>query len=207
MGQRGAGVSEGQRQTRQVPADGQPGRDQRHLVAVFFQEKKPGTYHTRFGCGLSSYWLGSYQRDYTNWKEYGDNPTRVVDVVRQLTTAQRNSLYRMLGLMQSTDKRHKPPVYAEGFSFSIRAGTMSDTSRHLLSKYQNSNSPGTTSGALLLAWGWMGRQAGAGEGAPPYAGGNLNIFKLFANPTDCSSTCVLSRLPPKPKTSGTYPFI
>ena len=73
------------------------------LWPFFFQEKKPGTYHTRFGCGLSSYWLGSYQRDYTAWKEYGDNPTRVVDVVRQLTTAQRNSLYRMLGLMQAEE--------------------------------------------------------------------------------------------------------
>ena len=73
------------------------------LWPFFFQEKKPGTYHTRFDCGLSAYWTGSYQRDYVAWKEYGDNPTRVVDVVRQLTPAQQDSLYRMLGLMRSEE--------------------------------------------------------------------------------------------------------
>ena len=73
------------------------------LWPFFLREKKPGTYHTRYDCGLAAYWTGSYQRDYVSWREYGNNPTRVVDVVRQLTPAQRDSLYRMLGLMQSEE--------------------------------------------------------------------------------------------------------
>ncbi len=38
------------------------------LFPFFFKDVDNNNFHTRFGNGLSDYWMGSYQSSFTNWK-------------------------------------------------------------------------------------------------------------------------------------------
>lgn len=39
-------------------------------ILFFFQKKGNGSYYTNWDCGLTHYWLGSYQSSYTHWRRF-----------------------------------------------------------------------------------------------------------------------------------------
>lgn len=67
----------------------------------FFWSKAAETeYRNRFDNGLSEYWNGHYQAEFTVWHSIGQSPTKITSIIQQLPKEQRASLYRMIDLMK-----------------------------------------------------------------------------------------------------------
>ena len=58
---------------------------------------------TRFDNGLSEYWNGYYQAEFTAWHTIGESPTKIISIMQQLSLEKRASLYRMIDYMRSEE--------------------------------------------------------------------------------------------------------
>lgn len=66
----------------------------------FFFEPHGSTEHTRFDCGLSEYWLGTYQAEFMAWHKINRTPQDICKILWQLTAEQRASVYSMIERME-----------------------------------------------------------------------------------------------------------
>ena len=73
------------------------------LWPLFWFKAADTEYRTRFDNGLSGFWNGHYQADFTAWHSIGQSPTKITSIIQQLPPEKRDSLYRMVDLMRSEE--------------------------------------------------------------------------------------------------------
>ena len=66
------------------------------LFPFFFEDVGSNKYHTRFGNGLDSYWLGNHQSSYTHWRRLVFEEVGMVDLIGQLSTKSLHQLVQYI---------------------------------------------------------------------------------------------------------------
>jgi len=72
------------------------------LWPFWFKAAEHG-YHTRTDNGLSAYWYGHYQAEYMAWHNIGQQPIRIIDIIKHLSKEQQSSLFRDIDRMRQAD--------------------------------------------------------------------------------------------------------
>lgn len=73
------------------------------LCPLFWFKAAETEYRTRFDNGLSEYWNGRYQAEFTAWHSIGQSPTKITSIIQQLSPEKRASLYRIIDHMRSEE--------------------------------------------------------------------------------------------------------
>lgn len=73
------------------------------LWPLFWFKTAETKYHTRTDNGLTAYWNGHYQAEYMAWHSIGQQPVRIIDIIKQLSKEQQSSLFRDIDRMRQAD--------------------------------------------------------------------------------------------------------
>lgn len=73
------------------------------LWPLFWIKTAETEYRPRFNNGLSEYWNGHYQAEFTAWHSIGQYPIKITSIIQQLSPEKRASLYRMIDFMRSKE--------------------------------------------------------------------------------------------------------
>lgn len=96
-------VENGKRKPTKYVLEASPEEINAILWPLFWFKAAETEYRPRFDNGLSEYWNGHYQAEFTAWHSIGQSPTKITNIIQQLSPEKRASLYRMIDYMRSEE--------------------------------------------------------------------------------------------------------